>query len=60
MTVTRDENDWVSFTVLDDKIKFYGKYIEDVTKVLVKHSIIEDEHNGASSYFIKNNRLSLG
>lgn len=58
--MTRGESDWVSFTVLDDKIKFYGKHIEDVTKALVKHSIIKDERNGASSYLIKNNRLSLG
>lgn len=60
MAVTRGENDWVSFTVLDDKIKFYGKHIKDVKSVLVKHSIIKDERNGTSSYFIKTNRLSLG
>ena len=60
MTVTRGENDWVSFTVLDDKIKFYGKHVKDVKSVLVKHSIIKDERNGTSSYFIKTNRLSLG
>lgn len=60
MAVTRGENDWVSFTILDDKIKFYGKHSKDVTKVLVKHSIIEDKRNGTSSYFIKTNRLSLG
>lgn len=59
MTVTRGENDWVSFTVFDNKIKFYGKHIEDVTKVLVKHSIIKNERSEVSSYLIKNNRLSL-
>ena len=59
MAVTRGENDWVSFTVFDDKIKFYGKHSKDVTKVLVKHSIIKNERSEASSYFIKTNRLSL-
>ena len=59
MAVTRGENDWVSFTVFDDKIKFYGKHIKDVKSVLVKHSIIKDERSEVSSYFIKTNRLSL-
>ena len=60
MTVIRGESDWVSFTVLDDKINLYGKHVKDVKSVLVKHSIIEDKRNGVSSYFIKTNRLSLG
>ena len=59
MTVTRGENDWVSFTILENKIKFYGKHIKDVKRVLVNYSIIRNERNGATSYLINNNRLSL-
>lgn len=59
ITVTRCENDWVSFTILENKIKFYGKHIRDVKRVLVNCSIIKNEREGATSYLINNNRLSL-